>query len=113
MPERATLSAGAALAAFTETLCAGRRVLLVGNALSTLAELVLERGARLVHVCDPDGPRAAQAAAAGGSNKISFGPWSEALPLREGAFDVVLIENLSALDPARALRETRRLLATR
>ncbi len=113
MAEQATLTAAAALAAFAEPLASGRRVLVVGSALSPLPELLLERGARVVHVADPESARAAQASAAAGSNKLSFGPWSDGLPLRDAAFDLVLIENLSALDPVRALREARRLLATR
>ncbi len=113
MTEQATLTAGAALAAFAEPLGNGRRALVIGNALSSLPALLLERGTRLVHVADPDPARAAQAAAAAGSSKLSFGPWSDGLPLRDAAFDLVLIENLSALDPVRTLRETRRLLATR
>ena len=113
MPQQRTLTAGAALAAFAEPLCNGRRVLLLGNALSRLPELLLERGARLVHVCDPEATRAAQAAAASSTNKLSFAPWGDGLALRDAAFDVVLIENLSAVEPTRALREAKRLLSAR
>src|SRR5688572_20921902 len=108
------LSASAALAAFAEPLCAGRRVLVLGSALSSLPDLLLQRGSRVVHVCDPDAPRAAQAAAASGTSKLSFAPLSDGLlPLREAAFDVALIENLGAFEPTRTLREVRRVLGQR
>src|SRR5687768_4551091 len=108
MPAFPTLSASAALAAFAEPLCAGRRVLVLGSALSSLPELLLQRGSRLVHVCDPDAARAAQASAASASNKLSFAPLGEGLmALREAAFDVALVENLGAFEPTRTLRELR------
>ncbi|HVJ15396.1 MAG TPA: methyltransferase domain-containing protein, partial [Polyangiaceae bacterium] len=111
---QSSLSASAVLASFAEQLCAGRRVLLLGSSLSSLPELLLQRGARLVHVVDPDGPRAAQAAASASTNKVSFAPWNDGdVALREAAFDLAVIENLGALEPTRALREVRRVLGQR
>ena len=109
-----TLSASAALAAFAEQLCTGRRVLLLGSSLSALPELLLQRGARLVHVCDPDGLRAQQAAQSAGTSKLTFAPWNEgSVALRDAAFDLAVIENLGAFEPTRALREVRRVLGQR
>jgi SAM-dependent methyltransferase len=108
------LSASAALAAFGEALANGRKVLVLGSALSSLAELLLARGARLVHVCDPDPARALQAGARARSANLSFAAWGEPpLALREGAFDLAVIENLCAFEPTRTLREVRRLLGPR
>jgi SAM-dependent methyltransferase len=111
---RESLPASAALAAFAEAYVTGRRVLVLGNALSPLPDLLLDRGARFIHVADPDGARAAQASARGSSNRLSFAPWSDGpLAFREAAFDFVLIENLGAFEPRRVLTEARRLLAPR
>jgi SAM-dependent methyltransferase len=108
------LSASAALAAFGEAFANGRKVLVLGSALSSLAELLLERGARLVHVCDPDPARAQQAGARNRATNLSFAAWGEPpLALREGAFDLAVVENLSAFEPTRTLRELHRLLGPR
>ena len=114
MRDSRRLSASAALAAFAESFASGRRVVVYGNALGTLPDLLLDRGARLVHVCDPDPGRAAQAGARNRSQSLSFAPLGEGpLALREGAFDVAVIENLCAVEPSQALREVRRLLGPR
>jgi SAM-dependent methyltransferase len=108
------LSASAALAAFGEAFANGRKVLVLGSALSPLAELLLDRGARLVHVCDPDPGRAQSAGARTRATNLSFATWGEPpLALREGAFDFAVIENLSAFEPTRTLREVHRLLGPR
>src|SRR6187397_1304823 len=94
-----TLSASAVLAAFAEQLCTGRRVLVLGSSQSSLPELLLQRGARLVHVCDADGVRAAQAAASAGTSKLSFAAWNDgSVALRDAAFDLCVIENLGAFE---------------
>jgi SAM-dependent methyltransferase len=108
-----SLSASSVLAAFAEQLCTGRRVLVLGSSTSSLPALLLERGARLVHVADPDASRAAQATAAAPGGKQSFAAWNDAAALRENAFDVALIENLGAFEPTRTLREVRRVLGQR
>ena len=93
MRDSRRLSASAALAAFAESFASGRRVVVFGNALGTLPDLLLDRGARLVHVCDPDPGRAAQAGARNRSQSLSFAPLGEGpLALREGAFDVAVID---------------------
>ncbi|HEV8550483.1 MAG TPA: hypothetical protein VGQ57_15670, partial [Polyangiaceae bacterium] len=56
-----SLTASAALAAFIEPFVEGRRVLVFGSALASTPRLLLERGARLVHVTDPAPLRVAEA----------------------------------------------------
>jgi flagellar biosynthesis chaperone FliJ len=103
------------LAAYAEPLVDGRRVIVFGDSSSGLAEHLLARGARLVHVYDPDAMRVAEAATRNSSRNVSYGPLAEgALAVRDGAFDVGLVENLAAVgDPASALRRLRRALGPR
>ncbi len=110
-----TMRPSVVLAAYAEPLLDGRRVLVFGDATSGLAEMLLERGARLVHVCDPDASRVAEATARNPSRTISFAPLGDgALALREGAFDVGIIEDLGAAGPASSvLKRLRRSLTPR
>ncbi len=103
-----------ALVAYAEPLVEGRRVLVFGDASSSLAEHLLDRGARLIHVYDPDPARVAQAATRNTERRITFAPLSEGgLAAREGAFDLALVENLSAIPhPSSALRSLRRALSS-
>ncbi|MEB2322651.1 MAG: hypothetical protein OZ921_09060, partial [Sorangiineae bacterium] len=109
------LRASVALAAYAEPLLEGRRAIVFGDASSGLAEQLLERGARLVHVYDADAPRLAEAAARNGSRNVAFAPLAEGgLAVREGAFDVAFIENLSAFeDVSEVLRHAKRALSPR
>jgi len=93
----------------------GRRVIVFGDASSSLADLLLERGARLIQVYDSDPARAAEAAARNTSRSLSFAPLSEgSLSIRDGAFDLALVENLSKFEePANLLRRVKRTLARR
>jgi SAM-dependent methyltransferase len=85
-----------------------------GSALSATPRLLLERGARLVHVCDPSSPRVAEAAERAAATGLSFSSMSdETLAGREGAFDCVLVENLGAFDARAVVARVRRLLAPR
>lgn len=104
-----------ALAAFAEKFIEGRRVLVFGNALSPFWEQLIERGARLVHVCDSDASRVAEAAARNTSQNVSFAPLSgTTLAVRDGAFDVGFIDNLASLpEPAQALHKLKRALSAR
>jgi SAM-dependent methyltransferase len=115
MPEAETMRPGIVLAAYLEPLLDGRRVLVFGEATSGLAEMLLERGARLVHVCDPDPARAHEAAARSASRNVSYAPLSDGgLALREGAFDVGVVEDLGAAGPASSvLKRLRRALSPR
>ncbi len=115
MPDTPLLRPSSVLAAFLEPVVEGRRVIVFGEATSRLCENLLDRGARLVHVCDPDTVRVATAAARNTSQSVSFAPLAESgLSVREGAFDVGIIEDmaaLTALPPALALRQLSRALA--
>jgi hypothetical protein len=108
------LSSSAVLAAFAESLVAGRRVLVFGSALSATPRLLLDRGARLVHVCDPAPLRAAEALRRPGMPGLSIStPSDEEIASREGAVDCVLVEHLGAFDARSVVEKTRRLLAVR
>ncbi|HEY6079898.1 MAG TPA: hypothetical protein VIW29_13885 [Polyangiaceae bacterium] len=102
------------LAAYAEPVINGRRVLFIGPAVSALPERLLERGARLVHVCDPDAVRLAEATAKNRSRELSFSALSDGhFALRDGAFDVCLIEDAGISDPGALLKKVRRALAPR
>lgn len=93
-----SIQATIALSAYAESLIEGRRVLVFGDARGGLAERLVERGARLVHVYDPDPARVAEAATRNSARLVTVAPLLDAgLALRDGAFDVAIIENLSAL----------------
>jgi hypothetical protein len=112
MPDRLPIRPSAVLAAFVESLAEGRRVVVFGDASSRLSEHLLDRGARLIHVCDPDPTRLAAAVTRNTSQHVSYAPLSTAgLAYREGAFDLGIVENLSAfgdLEPSEVLRLLRR-----
>lgn len=108
---RASLSPASALVAHIEPLLTGSRVLVVGNAESSLAEHLLERGARLVQVLDPEHKRVSPAAAQNTDRRISFAPLTES-SLREASFDCALVEDLArATHPQELLQGVRRVLS--
>jgi SAM-dependent methyltransferase len=75
---------------------------------------LLERGARLVHVCDPAPLRVAEAAERAAAPGLTFSTFSdEALAMREGSFDCVLVENLGAFDARAVVARAKRLLSPR
>ncbi|HOU90324.1 MAG TPA: class I SAM-dependent methyltransferase, partial [Polyangiaceae bacterium] len=115
MPEPQPLRASIALAAYAEPIVAAGRVLVVGEATTPLVERLLERGARLVHVVDADSSRVAEAATGNADRHVSFAPLGPGgLPVRDGAFDVAIVEDLATLpDPAHVLRQVRRALGAR
>lgn len=103
-----------ALAAYTEPLASNRRVLVFGNALGSLPLQLMERGARSVHVCDPDAVRAAEAGARNRSSQITYSSLSDSdLSLRDGAFELALIDDLGAYNPLPLLRTAKRALGSR
>jgi SAM-dependent methyltransferase len=109
-----SLSASAALAAFSEPFVESRRVLVFGSALSTAPRLLIERGARMVQVCDPNPARVEEAAERLAAPGLAFTTFSdELLQAREGSFDFVLVENLAAFDARAVVTRTKRLLAPR
>ena len=103
------------LAAYGADLISGRRVVVFGDALSGLAETLVERGARLVHVYDEQPARVAEATARATTASVSFAPMgSGGIAARDGAFDVGIIENLLAsTDRAKAMTRLRRALSAR
>ncbi|MGE3673416.1 MAG: hypothetical protein AB7K71_27325 [Polyangiaceae bacterium] len=115
MAEREILRPSVALAAYVESLLEGRRAIVFGDSSSDIAERLLERGARLVHVYDPDSSRVAEAATRNTSRSVSYAPLGEGgLAVRDGAFDVAIVEDLSAeADPAGLLRKVKRCLGPR
>jgi hypothetical protein len=114
MTEPSSLEPSIALAAYAEPLASNRRVLVFGNALGSLPLQLLERGARSVHVCDPDALRVAEAATRNRSTQISFSSVADSdLSLREGAFELALIDNLSAYGPLSLIRTARRAVGSR
>ncbi len=108
-----------ALAAFVEPLVRGRRVAVLGPATLALGDALVDRGARLVHVYDPDPGRAAEALArrGGESRGPVIGPLSEDLGVRDGAFDVVIVPDMTILggagldDAASVVERVRRLVS--
>lgn len=115
MLEPETIRPSVVLAAYAEPLLDGRRVLVFGDSLSSLAEMLIERGARLVHVCDPEPARAQEAAQRSESRNITYSPLSDGgLAMRDGAFDVAVVEDLGAAGPASSvLKRLRRALSPR
>ncbi len=102
------------LAPYLEPILRGRRVVVLGDSTGTLAASVLDRGARLVHVYDPDAARAAESAARAGASRtlvIAPMPWGE-LAVRDGAFDTAIVPDLSLFGtPDPVIERTRRLVS--
>ena len=114
MTEPSSLEPSIALAAYAEPLATNRRVLVFGNALGSLPLQLLERGARAIHVCDPDALRVSEATARNRSTQISFSSLADSdLSLRDAAFELALIDNLGAFDPLPLLRTAKRALGSR
>src|SRR5882724_563624 len=109
------LSPSIVLAAYAEALIDGRRVVLFGDSTSGVADELVERGARNVQVYDPEPSRAALAAGQNRSKQVSVSPHDDAdLAVRDGAFDVAFVEDLSIFDDRTALlKQVRRALSTR
>lgn len=104
-----------ALAAYAEAFLSGRRVVIFGDSLSGLAEQLVDRGARLVQVYDPQSRRVAEATACNTSRQVSFALLSQAgVPSRDGAFDVAIVDDLASLPDARqAVALLRQVLSAR
>jgi len=77
--------------AWADNLVSGRRVAVVGDATTGLAEQIASTASRRVHAYDPDAERVARAIARRATNKVSTAPLDEALDMRGGAFDVVVV----------------------
>ncbi|WP_437966051.1 hypothetical protein WMF04_41535 [Sorangium sp. So ce260] len=111
----AALHPALVLSAYLEPLVRGRRVAVLGDATIGLADRLLQRGARLVHAYDPDAARVAEKLARSASTRQphpSFAVFDGDLGVRDGAFDTLVIPDLSIFsDPAEILRRARRLTA--
>lgn len=105
------LSSGIILAPFVERFLQGRRVALLGDATSNLASELVTRGARLVHVYDPDAARVAQAIAQGLPRSVTAAPFTDGdLGVRDHAFDLTLVPNLAFfLNPYALLARVRQM----
>lgn len=112
MPNPNSFPPGLPLVAYAEQLCKGARVLIVGDSALPLAEAVMARGARLVHVVERDPIRRAELAARSALRAITFGGPDE--DLREGTFDLLLVENLAGEpDPHSSVRSLSRMVSPR
>ena len=102
------------LAAYAEPVASGRRVLFIGPAISALPARLLERGARLVHVCDPEPVRLAEATAKNRLGALSFSALADGhFALRDGAFDVCIVEDAGIADPVALTKKIRKALTPR
>lgn len=103
------------LAAYGADFFSGRRVVVFGNALAGLADALVERGARLVHVYDEQPTRVAEANARATTPAVSYAPFGPGgIAARDGAFDVGIVENLhAATDPTSVVQCLRRALSAR
>jgi SAM-dependent methyltransferase len=110
-----SLSPSLVLAAYAEPLLDARRVALFGDATSPLAAELIERGSRAVHVYDPEPSRVAEAAGLNRARQISIVPLDEVdVAVRDGAFDVAIVEDLSTFaDAGELLKQVRRALGPR
>jgi hypothetical protein len=109
------LTPSVVLASYAEPVLDGRRAIVFGDASSPLAAELVGRGARSVHVCDGEPARAAESAARNRSRQISIVPLADAdVAVREGAFDVAIVDDLSsAADASALLKQVRRALSPR
>jgi SAM-dependent methyltransferase len=102
------------LAAYAEPVASGRRVLFIGPANSALPARLIERGARVVLACDPDPVRLAEATLKNRLGSLSFSALAEGnLALRDGAFDVCIVEDAGISDPVALVKKIRRALTPR
>src|SRR5579883_1695830 len=90
-----------ALAVYAEALVAGKRVLVVGDSSDGLGARLVDLGARVVHVYDPDASRAEGSQAARGVTVRAL-PQGE-LDVRDGAYDAALVPDLALVPDAPAL----------
>ncbi len=112
---RAPAHPSVALPAFAEPLFRGRRVAVLGDATTSLGPLLIARGARVVHVYDPDAGRVAIAAAArAGADRgelpvVSL--YADDLGVRDGVYEVVVVPDLSLFEEQESvIKQCRRLL---
>jgi hypothetical protein len=99
---------------YGEDLAHGARTAIFGDATLGLAEELVLRGARLVHVYDIDPGRVAEANARAHNRSIFYAPFPEGgdLGVRDGAFEFVVVPDLSMFaDPTALLALVRRVVS--
>jgi SAM-dependent methyltransferase len=102
------------LGVYCEELIHGARTAIFGSATLGLAEELAVRGARLVHVYDLDPSRVAEATARSRDRSIFYAllPEGGDVGVRDGAFDFVLVPDLSLFaDPASIVALVRRVVS--
>lgn len=104
-----------ALVAYADAWLSAAKVVVFGDATSTLPEQLVERGARMVYVFDHDPARVAEATQRSSSPHVSFAPIEQAATLtRDGAFDLGIVEDIgSGAVAARTLETLARALGRR
>ena len=92
------------LAPYVERFARGKRVAVFGDATTGLAGAIASRGARLVHAYDPDGARIAQALALSPPRNLQLAHLASGdLGVRDGAFDVVVVPDLTMFPDVKSL----------
>ena len=93
-----TPPSGAVLATFAETLLAGRRVAMLGDSANGLGGLLAAASGRRAHVFDPDAQRAGETMAARrAGSQVAVAPLADGLDDHVGAFDAVVIPDMTGL----------------
>lgn len=90
-----------ALLVYAEPLASGAHALVVGDSESTVADRLLELGARGVLVFDPDPARAANAARSA-ARGVTVRALVDELDVRDGAFDLAVVPDLAEVNDARS-----------
>ena len=109
------VDASVVIAPYLEPVVRGRRVAIFGDATRPLGPALLERGARLVHIYDPDAARVAEVLALRGSSRtLMTAPLPDGdVAVRDGAFDAVVVPDLTLFDPVDSVvAQARRLVAS-
>lgn len=100
-----------ALLVYAEPLAANAHAVVLGDAESSVANRLLDLGARSVYVFDPDPARAANAARVA-PRGVTVRPLVDDLDVRDGAFDLAVVPDLSEVnDPRGSIERLRRAVA--
>jgi len=111
MPEAPAVNVAHALVVYAEPLAARHRVVVIGDSSLGLDARLVELGARIVHVYDPDPVRArAHSRLAARGAVIRELPEGD-LDVRQGAFDLAIVPDLAGIaDRAALLARVRKLV---
>jgi hypothetical protein len=98
-----------AISVYAEPLASGRRVVVVGDSSLEVGAVLIEAGARTVHVYDPSRERARDNA--GIARGVTVRELPAEFEVRDGAFDLAIVPDLAtAGDPPALLARLRRLV---